>query len=287
MKKVMIAGMGGQLGFELARTCADQGMLVAPRENELDITDRESVNAFVSKLQPAVIINCAAYTQVDKAETDKAFAVNRDGPAYLAQAAKSCNALLVHISTDFVFAGDSGRPLRTDDAPAPLSVYGKSKLAGEEAVLQTGCNALIIRTAWLYSSYGNNFVKTMLRLMNERDSLGIVADQIGTPTWANSLARIIWQLIDLDAHGLFHWTDAGVASWYDFAVAIYEEGKAAGLLSRDVEIKPIKTSDYPLPASRPAFSVLDKSSAYALISGKPEHWRSNLHKMLSELRDQV
>lgn len=286
MKKIMIAGMGGQLGFELARTSADASLLVAPKENELDITDRESVNAFVSELRPAVIINCAAYTQVDKAESEseKAFAVNRDGPAYLAQAAKACNALLVHISTDFVFAGTGGNPLRTDDAAAPLSVYGKSKLAGEEEIARVGGDALIIRTAWLYSSFGNNFVKTMLRLMNERDSLGIVADQVGTPTWANSLARVIWQLIDLDARGLYHWTDAGVASWYDFAVAIYEEGRAAGLLSRDTEIKPIKTSDYPLPAARPAFSVLDKSSVYALTGGKPEHWRANLRKMLSELR---
>lgn len=282
MKKIMIAGMGGQLGFELARTCSETSTLIAPTENELDITDQKSVMNYVTTTQPAVIINCAAYTQVDKAESEveKAYAVNQHGPKYLAEAAKACNAILVHISTDFVFDGRLGRPYSSDDQPIPLSVYGKSKLAGENEILNSGAEAFIVRTAWLYSSYGNNFVKTMLRLMKEKESLGIVADQIGTPTWANSLACVIWRLIDLDARGIFHWSDAGVASWYDFAVAIYEEGRALGLLKREVEIKPIKTTDYPLPAPRPGFSVLDKTATYSLTGQRPDHWRLNLRKMI-------
>lgn len=287
MKKIMIAGMGGQLGFELARTCPGSTELVAPTEADLDITSRASVAAYVAKNRPAVIINCAAYTAVDKAEseTEKAFAVNQQGPAYLAEAALHYNSLLVHISTDFVFNGLQGRPWRVDDQPDPLSIYGKSKLAGETAVLDSGAAAFIVRTAWLYSSYGNNFVKTMLRLMGERDSLGVVADQIGTPTWANSLARVIWQLIGRDARGVFHWSDAGVASWYDFAVAIYEEGRAMGLLQRDVAVRSIQTTDYPLPAARPGFSVLDKTATVSLTGQHPEHWRANLRTMLREIQN--
>jgi dTDP-4-dehydrorhamnose reductase len=288
MKKIMIAGMGGQLGFELARTCPDSTELVAPTEADLDITDSSSVDAYIAKVKPAVIINCAAYTAVDKAESEpeKAYAVNQQGPANLARAALAVGALLAHISTDFVFDGLQGRLCRVDDQPKPLSVYGKSKLAGENAILQSGAEAFIVRTAWLYSSHGNNFVKTMLRLMNERDSLGVVVDQIGTPTWANSLARVIWQLIDRRARGLFHWSDAGVASWYDFSVAIYEEARALGLLQRKVAVRPILTSDYPLPATRPGFSVLDKTATTTLTGQQPEHWRINLRKMLQETLSQ-
>lgn len=288
MKKVMIAGMGGQLGFELARTCPGATELVAPTEADLDITDSASVNAYIDAVKPAIIINCAAYTAVDKAESDaeKAYAVNQQGPAYLAKAALKHGSLLVHVSTDFVFDGLQGRLCRVDDQPKPLSVYGKSKLAGENEILQSGAEAFIVRTAWLYSSHGNNFVKTMLRLMGERENLGVVVDQIGTPTWANSLARVIWQLIDHQARGVYHWSDAGVASWYDFAVAIYEEARALGLLQRDVAVRPIMTSDYPLPATRPGFSVLDKTATTALTGQQPEHWRANLRKMLRETQGQ-
>ncbi|PKL43500.1 MAG: dTDP-4-dehydrorhamnose reductase [Candidatus Riflebacteria bacterium HGW-Riflebacteria-2] len=286
MKKILIVGMGGQLGFELVRSCPGGCRLVAPTVAELDITDRAAVINYVTAEKPAAIINCAAYTAVDKAESepDKAFAVNQTGPQYLAEAAKETGALLVHISTDFVFSGAQGRPYRPDDQPNPLSVYGKSKLAGENEVLASGARALIIRTAWLYSSHGNNFVKTMLRLMGERDSLGVVADQTGTPTWAASLAELIWRLIDKQATGTLHWSDAGTASWYDFAVAIYEEATALGLLNRPVQIKPITTADYPTPAARPACSVLDKSAAYAAADLQPVHWRANLRKMLTELK---
>ncbi len=286
MKKILIAGMGGQLGFELKRSCPGDCCLVAPTEAELDITDRDSVISYVSRHKPSAIINCAAYTAVDKAESepDKAFAVNHDGPRILAAAATAADALLVHVSTDFVFSGNQGRPYRPDDPAEPLSVYGKSKLAGEQAIRVSSARAAIVRTAWLYSAHGNNFVKTMLRLMSERDSLGVVADQTGTPTWAASLAELIWRLIDKNVTGLFHWSDAGTASWYDFAVAIYEEATALGLLNRPVQIKPITTADYPTPATRPAFSVLDKTASYAAAGIEPAHWRVNLRKMLAEGR---
>ena len=287
MKRVMITGADGQLGFELRRTAPENSVLLALTRADLDITSRDSVFACITKEQPAVIINCAAYTAVDKAESEieKAHAVNQTGPRYLAEAARQHNALLVHISTDFVFDGSQGRPYGIEDRPNPLSVYGKSKLAGENEVMSSGAAAFIVRTAWLYSSHGNNFVKTMLRLMKERESIGVVTDQIGTPTWANSLARVIWQLIDRNARGLFHWSDAGVANWYDFAVAIQEEALALGLLQKQISVKPISTTDYPLPAHRPGFSVLDKTAACRLIGCQPDHWRANLRQMLEEITE--
>ena len=285
MKKIMIAGMGGQLGFELKRSAPENVVLFAPTEADLDITSRDSVFTCIEREKPEVIINCAAYTAVDKAEseTEKAYAVNQTGPRYLAEAARQHNALLAHISTDFVFDGSHGKPYRIEDKPNPLSVYGKSKLAGENEVMSSSAEAFIVRTAWLYSSHGNNFVKTMLRLMQERESIGVVADQIGTPTWANSLARVIWQLLDHNARGLFHWSDAGVASWYDFAVAIQEEALARGLLQKQIPIKPIATADYPVPATRPGFSVLDKTATCRLLGHQPDHWRTNLRQMLKEI----
>lgn len=286
MKKVMITGIGGQLGFELEKTHPDKVELVAPKKINLDITNRESVMSFVTRESPAIIVNCAAYTQVDKAEGEpaQAFSVNQMGPKHLAEAALACDALLIHISTDFVFDGCSGRIYGPADTSNPLSIYGKSKLAGENEVISSGAEAIIVRTSWLYSSHGNNFVKTMLRLMSERDDIGVVADQIGTPTWANSLANLIWSAAATDFRGILHWSDAGVASWYDFATAIYEEAHKIGLLTKSTRIKPINTSSYPTRAQRPAFSVLDKSLAYEKTSLEAVHWRTNLIKCLNEIK---
>ena len=289
MTRIMIAGMGGQLGFELGRVLGDSGHeVVAPTEGVLDITDAGAVKAYIARTKPDVIINCAAYTAVDKAESDreKAFAVNRDGPENLAVAASEAGARLIHISTDFVFDGSVCRALKPDDRPTPLSVYGSSKLAGEQRVLAALPDSLVIRTAWLYSSFGNNFVKTMLRLMNERDNLGVVVDQIGTPTWAGSLAEVIVKAVSSEARGLLHWSDAGVASWYDFAAAIYEEGRRLGLVRKETAIRPITTAEYPLPAVRPAFSVLDKSLTYSTLAVAPVHWRTNLIRCLEEIKGQ-
>lgn len=287
MAKVLITGAAGQLGWELQRSAPDDVTVLALDSDGLDISDRQAVLSLVSSVQPALIINAAAYTAVDKAESDveAAYAVNRDGPAHLAEAAVQVNARLVQVSTDFVFDGSQSHPYRPDAVTSPLGVYGASKLAGEQAVLATGADAVIIRTAWVYSVHGNNFVKTMLRLMAERDQLGVVSDQIGTPTSANGLARLIWQLANhAEITGVHHWTDLGVASWYDFAVAIQEEALDMGLLTRAIPIRPIATSDYPTPARRPAYSVLDKQSLLATGLVNACHWRVALRAMLAELK---
>lgn len=286
--KVLVVGASGQLGYELSRTAPQSVQLQALDETELNITDQAAVLEEVQNNRPDWIVNAAAYTAVDRAEeqADLAYQVNRDGAANLALAAKESNARLMHISTDFVFDGSKGSPYRVDDEPKPCSVYGASKNAGDEAVRSILSDKVtIVRTAWVYSSHGQNFVKTMLRLMSERDELGIVADQVGTPTWANGMAQMLWQAIEVGLTGIHHWTDAGVASWYDFAVAIYEEANAIGLLSADqvCRIKPIRTQDYPTPASRPAYSVLDKTTIWNTLAINPVHWRTSLRNMLVEL----
>ena len=285
--RVLLTGANGQLGWELQRSCPPHIELHAHDADTLDITDAHAVQLAVQALKPDWIINAAAYTAVDKAESETAlaYAVNRDGARHLATAAKMVSARMVQVSTDFIFDGEQGHPYRADDAPNPLSVYGASKLAGELAVHETlGEHALILRTAWVYSSHGHNFVKTMLRLMNERESLSIVADQVGSPTWAHGLAHAIWQATAIELHGVHHWTDAGVASWYDFAQAIFEEARALGLLTRDCALRPIATADYPTPARRPGFSLLDKASTWqALNISQPAHWRVQLRAMLCEV----
>ena len=231
--------------------------------------------------RPDIVINAAAYTAVDKAESEEelALAINGTAVAAMASALREVGGRLVHVSTDFVFDGTSAHAYRPQDARNPLSAYGRTKAAGEDAA---GPDALIVRTAWVYAAGGANFVRTMLRLMATRDSLGVVADQIGAPTWAPGLATTIWGLIASRANGVFHHCDAGVASWYDFAVAIKEEALALGMLERAVPIRPITTADYPTPARRPAFSLLDCSATRALLGDEPIHWRTNLRTMLKE-----
>lgn len=287
MTRVLIAGAGGQLGRALIATAPDGVVLCPLATAQLDVTDLEEVSAVVGRERPQLIINAAAYTAVDKAEADRAhaFAVNARGAAHLAQAANACGARLLHVSTDYVFDGQASRPYRPLDACHPLGVYGTSKRAGEEAVLQFGGDALIVRTAWLYGE-GRNFVHTMLRLMAERDTLGVVADQIGTPTWAHTLAQALWAAAARpQLRGIYHWTDAGVASWYDFAVAIQEEALALGLLRRVIPITPLRSEDYPTPARRPAYSVLDKTDAWRDFGVAPLHWRDALRRMLKGLQN--
>ncbi len=280
----LIAGSQGQLGRALQATAS--GAVSAPPEADFNILDAATVSRIVSEARPSLVINAAAYTAVDKAEGDAAaaHAVNATAAGYLAKAAVDAGAGLVHISTDFVFDGTSSVPYSPDARPAPLGVYGATKLAGEEAVRAQHPAPLIIRTAWVYAAAGNNFVKTMLRLMRERDQLKVVADQIGTPTHADSLSRAIWALTAAGVTGTHHWTDAGAASWYDFAVAIQEEALAIGLLDRQVPVVPIRTQDYPTPARRPAMSVLDKSSSWA-ITGPAAHWRVELRAALAAMKE--
>lgn len=286
--RVLLTGAGGQLGWELQRTVPPSVALTALSSAELDITDPRQVAAAISHHAPNLIINAAAYTAVDKAEqeAERAFLVNGEGPGHLARAARDGGIRLIHISTDFIFDGQKSSPYLPTDQPNPLGIYGKSKLLGEERVMAItgGQDTAIIRTAWVYSSHGHNFVKTILRLLNEREAISVIADQIGTPTWARGLAEAVWSAAQLRLTGIHHWTDAGVASWYDFAVAIMEESLVLGLLTEQRTIRPIASSDYPLPAQRPAYSVLDKSSLWQALGGQPQHWRVALRQMLSELK---
>lgn len=292
--KVLITGKGGQLAWELERTQPAYAEVISLGVDELDISNVAQVNQQLISFSPDLVINAAAYTAVDKAESDQAtaYAVNDIGAANLAHICKEIEAKLIHVSTDFVFDGCKTTPYQTDDQPSPINVYGASKLAGDEKITQIlGSDAAIIRTAWVYSVNGNNFVKTMLRLMAEKEQLGIVYDQVGTPTWAKGLAEIIWALIEhkhlenntSGTTSLLHWTDAGVASWYDFAVAIQELAIEKGLLDKAIPLRPIPTSCYPTPAQRPSFSVIDKFSAEKASSKESVHWRKQLSAMLDEL----
>jgi dTDP-4-dehydrorhamnose reductase len=287
--KVLITGAGGQVGWELQQTVSTDIEITALHRVELDIADQAAVMSVIKELQPDLVINAAAYTAVDKAEeeVDRAYKVNVDGAANIARAVEDCSARLIHISTDFVFDGTGTKPYLPGDEPKPSGVYGASKLQGERAVMaETSGRAVILRTAWVYSVHGSNFVKTMLRLMAEREELGVVDDQVGTPTWAKELAKTIWLIAGkTDMQGTYHWTDDGKASWYDFALAIQEEAYGLGLLQKTIPIKPIKTEEYPTPARRPAYSVLDKTSTLEALDCKAPHWRESLIKMLIELKE--
>lgn len=287
---VLITGANGQLGYELQKTCPDGYKVLAADRSMLDISDAEAVSAFVAEHKPVAIINAAAYTAVDKAEEEQAqaAAINTHGAKNLAQAAFDNYCKLLHVSTDFVFSGDAHSPIPVDADCKPQGFYGQSKLEGEQAIKAIlGDQAFIIRTAWLYSAHGNNFVKTMLRLMASREELGVIADQIGSPTWANGLAVALWQALKLDAKGTHHWSDAGVASWYDFAQAIMEEGVSLGLLDKTIDLAPLTTADYPTPASRPAYSVLDKTVTWNALRLEGTHWRVALRHMLNELKREM
>ncbi|HDY91403.1 MAG TPA: dTDP-4-dehydrorhamnose reductase [Pseudoalteromonas sp.] len=302
--KVLITGKNGQLGSELQKTCPSNIELICFGSKELDISNVEQVNELLISHSPDIVINAAAYTAVDKAETDvdQAYTVNKQGAANLANVCKHINAKLIHISTDFVFDGTSTMPYTAGDTTNPLGVYGASKLAGEQAINEAlGSQATIVRTAWVYSVFGNNFVKTMLRLMSEKEQLSIVGDQVGTPTWAAGLANMLWALVaktddkapselhstSANSSLILNWTDAGVASWYDFAVAIQELAVEQELLSKAIPISAIPAASYPTPAKRPAFSVLNKAQAEELSGVKTVHWRAQLKAMLIELKAQA
>ncbi len=283
---ILITGAGGQLGQELARSAPAAASCHALSRAELDIGDSEQVARSIAELAPSVVINAAAYTAVDRAESEVAAAmrINASGVENLARACAQSGARLLHVSTDFVFDGEASRPYTPDARPGPLGVYGQSKLVGEQRLQRLLPQALVVRTAWVYSALGANFVKTMLRLMAERDQLGVVADQVGTPTWAAGLAQALWRAVERpQLSGIYHWSDAGACSWYDFAVAIGEEALALGLLDTLPDIRPIPGSAYPTPARRPAFSVLDKSDAWRDLELPGVHWRQNLRCMLAEL----
>ncbi len=280
-KTILITGANGQLGSEIKYLSQFHNLSFLFTDiDELDIIRIDDVRVFFSSQKIDYVVNCAAYTEVDKAEEEKELAelVNHTAAQNLAIISKEFKAKLIHISTDFVFDGNSSIPYTEKDKTNPISVYGTTKLAGEKAVLKYGGEIIILRTSWLYSSYGNNFVKTILRLSKERDSLGIVSDQIGTPTYARDLAETILHIIHSGnfQHGIYHYSNEGTASWYDFAKAIVE---MAGLKCK---IYPIETSQYPTPAKRPSFSLLNKSKIKSVYNINIPDWKKSLEKWIKD-----
>lgn len=285
--KVLITGAQGQVGRALTRRLPSGMEVISLSHAELDICNERMAASAVNAFKPDVLINAAAYTAVDRAEADEELAqrVNEQGARNLAVAAARTGARLIHMSTDYVFDGESSRAYSPDQPTRPLGVYGRTKLAGENAVFATlPGRSVVLRTAWVYGVEGHNFVRTMLRLMTERGEVRVVADQIGTPTAAESIAEVIWRIVGQQAlQGIFHWTDAGVASWYDFAVAIAEEAAHLGKLSGEIRITPITTDEYPTRARRPRFSLLDSRKTVAAIGVPTVHWRVWLRRVLGEM----
>ena len=286
---IVIIGKSGQLAFELSRELEkSEHQVTFLGRDDIDITSSTDIEEKLSPLKADVLINASAYTAVDKAEedTDACKAINTLAVKNLANFCKDNGAFMVHVSTDYVFNGHKGSPYLTDDPIEPQGAYGKSKAEGEKALLEILPDAsCLIRTAWVYSSHGNNFVKTMLRLMADKPQLAVIDDQIGTPTWAKGLAEACVSAAEDKTAGVYHWTDEGVASWYDFALAIQELGIDKGLLDKPIPVLPIPSSQYPTPAKRPHYSVLDKQTAReAFASCKPTHWRKQLASMLDEFK---
>lgn len=290
--KVLVTGANGQLGYALQQASsvfADHYALelIALTRAELNMSQMDSIINVLDGFTPDVIINAAAYTAVDKAETETELAqlINADAVKQIAIWCQKHKKTLIHVSTDFVFDGEKSSPYDIADETNPLGIYGKTKQQGEAFALSECETAYVVRTGWVYGEHGTNFVKTILRLASERESLGIVSDQIGTPTYALHLAEMIWQLLlQKPEQKLWHFSDAGAASWYDFAVAIVNEAEVLGLLNRKPIIKPITTLDYPTPAHRPAFSVLNKKNTWHDLNITPVHWQVALMKMLTGLK---
>lgn len=281
--RILVTGANGQLGNEM-QILAKENLLHTyyfTDVQELDICDKEAVWNFISENKIELIVNCAAYTAVDKAEDNPELArqLNSEAPKEMACAAQACGAAMIQVSTDYVFDGTAHIPYTEDCAPCPDSVYGSTKLAGEQAVMEHCEQAAVIRTAWLYSTFGNNFVKTMIRLGKERDSLGVVFDQIGTPTYAHDLARAIYAMIDKGVvRGIYHFSNEGVCSWYDFTLAIH---RLAGITS--CKVTPLHTAEYPAKANRPHYSVLDKTKIKATYGIEIPHWEESLKNCLKKL----
>lgn len=283
---ILVTGANGQLGNEMRRLGAvSPNNYIFTDVAELDITDATAVSEAVKGNGIEIIVNCAAYTNVDKAESDEAAAVliNATAVANLAAAMKEVGGTLFHVSTDYVFGLDGNTPRREDMPTAPLGVYGRTKLMGEEAIKKSGCKALIFRTAWLYSEYGNNFLKTMLRLTAEREQLNVVFDQVGTPTYAGDLALAIFSIIEAGVYagneGIYHFSNEGVCSWYDFAVEI-----AAVAGNTDCRISPCHSSEFPSPVTRPPYSVLDKTKIKKTFDIDIPHWRESMEYCIKRIK---
>ena len=283
--KVLLTGAAGQLGQALIAAKPAGITLIACSRAELDLADALACQAVVQRHRPDWVFNAGAYTAVDRAEQEPelAQAVNAGAPAAFAEALAATGGRLLQVSTDFVFNGAQGTPYLPEQSVDPLGVYGASKAAGEAAALQLP-GALVLRTSWVYGPVGQNFCRTMLRLHRERPQIGVVADQVGCPTSTHTLAAACWRAIGLGATAdqprILHWSDAGAASWYDFAVAIGELGVAAGLLERAASVRPLTSAEYPTPAQRPSYSLLDCSASRAALGLEPQHWRAALAEVL-------
>lgn len=281
---VLVTGANGQLGNEIRCVSSDSSNKYFFTDvGELDITNKKTVQQYVNEYHINVIINCAAYTNVDKAEDDYIMAnlLNNIAVENLAKVAKEADACLIHISTDYVFQGDKNIPCREDWETNPLGIYGKTKLAGEKSIQRVGCKYLIFRTAWLYSKFGNNFVKTMLRLTKERKVLKVVFDQVGSPTFAGDLASLLYKVIEenqLNKQGIYHFSNEGVCSWYDFAKEIGE------LTGSFCDIQPCHSNEFPSKVKRPYFSVLDKSKVKNSFNIQIPYWKDSLKKCINELK---
>jgi dTDP-4-dehydrorhamnose reductase len=283
---IIVTGANGQLGKEIQVLSSNYPAFdfVFLSRLDLPINDPKKIQLFFQDVQPAFCINCAAYTAVDKAETEKeiAFLVNGQSVGVLAAACKQFHCKLIHISTDYVFDGSSSIPIKEDNATNPISVYGASKLKGEELALKENEETIIIRTSWVYSEFGNNFVKTMIRLMNEKESINVVSDQIGSPTYAADLALVILNVISAKKFipGIYNFSNEGEISWYDFAIAIRE------MISSNCKVNPIPTSQYPTPAKRPHYSLLDKTKITAVYSPGIKNWKVSLASCIAKIKKQ-
>ena len=292
MEKILLTGAKGQLGqtFLLHFTRSDltkKYTLIPSDRNDMDLTDNESIFSFLSLYKPSVIMNCGAYTAVDKAETECELAkkINDEAVGYISDWTSKNDCRLIHISTDFVFDGKKGAPYVPADTASPTGVYGQTKLAGEERILNSLTErAVIIRTSWLYSEFRQNFVKTMIRLMAEKPDLAVVNDQVGSPTSAHSLARVLIKTLEHQSFsGILHWCDGASISWFDFALEIQKLTSRHGLLKREVILKPLMTEDYPSLAKRPSYSVLDRSCALDHLELPATDWRVELEKVIERI----
>jgi len=288
MTKVLLIGAKGQVGQELQLTLPQLGEVISISREELDLTNSEKIGQLIREIHPDYLVNAAAYTAVDKAETEPelAYSINATAPKIMAESAEKIQAKFLHISTDYVFDGRKNTPYLETDLTNPLGVYGQSKLRGEEEIKTVNSQAIILRTAWVYGSYGkSNFVKTMLRLGKEREELKVVVDQVGSPTWAKDIAAAITHLlINADnPAGIYNFSNSGVASWFDLTKAIFEEAKISGIPLKIQRVIPITTAEYPTPAARPAYSVLSSQKISQQLGYIPSYWRDSLKAMLNQL----
>jgi dTDP-4-dehydrorhamnose reductase len=280
------------VGKELLQILEPYENVIPIIRSTVDLTQTSTISSVIREHQPEIIINAAAYTAVDKAQSEPELAktINGLAPGILAEEAEKLGAFLLHISTDYVFDGNSSHPYKETDATNPLSVYGETKLMGEQAIQKSCAQYFILRTAWVYGTFGkSNFVKTMLRLGAEREEIRVVTDQIGSPTWAKDIAKAIAQIIpqfNPNMSGIYHYTNSGVASWYDFAITIFEEVQHLGFPLKVKRVIPITTSEYPTPACRPSYSVLNCAKISSILGTHPSYWRLALRRMLAELLDE-